>query len=126
MQIYNHDSQESIVLKNNLIELNNWITHLGYIFSEIDNLLNLSQVELSNKLEQQPVVAKLSIKREENNIILKNFRKYKDGLPKAMECDDMDCDMFYVNEHEKFRKIYMAHVEKYRKIKEEYFNLLRR
>jgi len=124
MQIYNHDSEESIVLKNNGIELNNWITHLGYISAEIDNLLNLSRAELSNKLEHEPVVAKLSNKREENNIILKKFRKYRESLPKAMECEDMDCDMYYVNEHEKFRNIYMSHLEKYRKIKEEYFSLL--
>jgi len=124
MQIYNHDSQESIVFKNNCNELNNWITHLGYIFKEIENLLNLSKVELSNALEHQPVVTKLSIKREENNIILKNFRKYKESLPKAMECEDMDCDMYYVNEHEKFRNIYMVHLENYRRVKEEYFNLL--
>lgn len=124
MQIYNHDSQESIVFKNNSIELNNWTTHLGYVSGEIENLLNLSKVELSRTLEHQPVLTKLSIKREENNIILKNFRKYKESLSKAVECEDMDCDMFYVNEHEKFRNIYMVHLEKYRKIKEEYFNLI--
>lgn len=124
MQIYDHDSPEAITFKNNSIELDNWIAHLEYIEKEINNLLNLSNGELSNVLEQQPVLMKLSIKKEENRISLNAFRKYKNSLPQATECEDVDCDMFYVNEHERFRKIYLYHLEKYRRVKEEYFNIL--
>src|SRR5690606_30473327 len=111
-------------LKNSFTELSNWLTHLSYIIKEIDNLLNLSQGELSNALGQQPVVSKLSLKREETTIVLNDFRKYRNNLSKAAECEDMDCDMFYVNEHKKYRTIYISHLENYRQVKEEYFNLI--
>jgi hypothetical protein len=124
MEIYDHDTPEAIVFKNNCIELDNWISHLVYIDREITNLLNLSNVELSNMMEQQPVLIKLSIKQDENNINLKAFGVYRNTLPQAAECEDVYCDMFYVNEHEKYRKVYMYHLEKYRRVKEEYFNIL--
>lgn len=124
MQIYNHDTPETITFKNNCIELDNWINHLEYIEKEINNLLNLSKAELANALEQHPVLIKLSIKKAENNNNLNAFRKYKDGLPQAAECEDVGCDMFYVTEHERYRKVYMYHLEKYRRVKEEYFNIL--
>ncbi len=124
MQIYGHDTAEAITFKNNYLELENWITHLEYMEKEINNLLNLSQGELANVLRQNPVVMKLSIKRKENTINLQAFRKYRDTLPKSAECDNVDCDMFYVTEHEKYRKVYMNHLEKYRRVKEEYFNIL--
>lgn len=124
MQIYDHDRPETITFKNNCIELDNWIGHMEYIEKEIANLLNLSKGELLNVLEQQPVLMRLSIKKEENQINLNAFRKYKNSLPLATECEDVDCDMFYISEHERYRKVYLYHLEKYRRIKEEYFNIL--
>jgi hypothetical protein len=124
MQIYDHDSPETITFKNNSIELDNWINHLEYIEKEISNLLNLSKAELLNAMDQEPVLMRLSIKKEENRNNLNAFRRYKDGLPQAAECEDVDCDMFYVTEHERYRKVYMYHLEKYRRVKEEYFSIL--
>ncbi|OAD90421.1 hypothetical protein A7A78_05750 [Aequorivita soesokkakensis] len=124
MQIYDHDSPETITFKNNSIELDNWINHLEYIEKEISNLLNLSKAELLNAMDQKPVLMRLSIKKEENRNNLNAFRRYKDGLPQAAECEDVDCDMFYVTEHERYRKVYMYHLEKYRRVKEEYFSIL--
>lgn len=124
MQIYGHDTPETITFKNNCIELDTWIHHLEYIEKEITNLINLSKGQLISALEHKPVLMKLSIKKEENRINLNGFIKYRDSLPQAAECEDVDCDMFYVTEHERYRKVYMYHLEKYRRVKEEYFNIL--
>ena len=124
MQIYDHDSPEAITFKSNSIELDNWISHLEYIEKEINNLLNVGNGELSTVLEQKQVLVKLSIKREENRVNLNVLKKHKNNLPQAIECEDVDCDMFYVTEHERIRKIYLYHLEKYRGVKEEYFNIL--
>jgi hypothetical protein len=59
MQIYDHDSPETIAFKNNFIELDNWIEHLNYIEKEIDNLLSLGRAELSKIFESQKVLDKL-------------------------------------------------------------------
>ncbi|HCY82811.1 MAG TPA: hypothetical protein DHV22_15065 [Xanthomarina gelatinilytica] len=124
MQIYNHDTPEAIAFKNNSIELDNWIEHLNYIEKEIINLLNLGNTELSKVFESKNVIEKLAREKETNTAAIDAFLEYKEGLPKAAECEDVDCDMFYVTEHEKFRKTYLAHLKRYREVKEEYFSML--
>lgn len=124
MEIYDHDSPEAIANKHNSIESENWVEHLNYIDKEITNLLDLSKAELSKKLESHPVIAKLAKEKEDNAEAIDSFLNYRESLPKAAECEDVDCDMFYIGEHEKFRKTYIAHLKKYRTIKEEYFTVL--
>lgn len=124
MEIYDHDSPEAITYKHNSIESENWVEHLNYIDKEITNLLNLSKAELSKNFESQPVISKLQKEKEDNAEAIDTFLNYRESLPKAAECEDVDCDMFYVGEHEKFRKTYIAHLKKYRTVKEEYFSVL--
>lgn len=124
MQIYNHDSQEAITFKNNYIELENWIDHLNYIEKEITNLVNLGKSELTVNSESHPVLLKFITEKDKNAEKLRDFEKYKDGLPKAVECEDVECDMYFISEHEKFRNAYMKHLADYREVKEEYFNIL--
>lgn len=124
MQIYNHDSPDAITFKNNYIELENWLDHLNYIEKEITNLVNLGKSELTNKSESHPVLLKFIKEKEGNDLKIGEFQKYKDGLPRAAECEDVECDMFFISEHENFRNAYMKHLANYRKVKEEYFNVL--
>lgn len=124
MQIYDHDSPEAIAFKNNSIELENWIEHLTYIEKEINNLLNLGRAELSKIFHSQSVLDKLVREKQATSTAKDALLKYKEGLPKAAECEDVDCDMFYVTEHDRFRKSYLAHLKKYREVKEEYFEVL--
>lgn len=124
MQIYDHDSPEAITYKNNSIESENWVEHLNYIDKEIRNLLNLSKTELAKRLETEEVISKLMSKQTDNTLAINAFLNYRESLPKAAECEDVGCDMFYVGEHDKFRKTYIAHLKKYREVKEEYFTIL--
>jgi hypothetical protein len=126
MEIYNHDSPEAITYKNNYEELENWIDHLNYIKKEIGILVNLGIGALTNKSEYSHVLLKFMQEKEDNEARLKDLQKYKDDLPRVAECEDVECDMFFVNEHEKFRKTYMKHLESYRVVKEEYFNVLKK
>lgn len=123
MEIYDHDSPELIAFKNKSIELENWIEHLNYIDKEITHLLNLSKSE-GSKDDSHPVISKLKNEQADTAKVINAFLNYRESLPKAAECEDVDCDMFYVGEHEKFRKNYTAHLKKYREVKEEYFRIL--
>lgn len=124
MQIYDHDSPETITYKNNAIELEDWFDHLTYIDKEISNLLNIGKIERTKAVEIGPILSNLENKKEENINTIEELNKYRNNLPKAAECEDVSCDMFYVNEHERYRKSYRAHLESYRNIKEEYFKIL--
>lgn len=124
MQIYDHDSPEAITYKNNSIELENWLEHLAYIDKEITSLLNIGKTDRANSDDFEPILSDLESKKKENSIAIDKFNEYRNNLPKAAECEDVSCDMFYVNEHDKYRKSYRAHLESYRKTKEEYFDIL--
>ncbi len=124
MQIYDHDSPEAITYKNNSIELENWLEHLTYIDKEITSLLNIAITDRVNTDDLTPLLSELENQKKENSITIDKFNEYRNSLPKAAECEDVSCDMFYVNEHDKYRKSYRAHLENYRKIKEAYFDIL--
>ncbi len=124
MEIYDHDSPEAITYKHNSIESENWVEHLNYIDKEITNLLNLSKTELAKRFESETIISKLKNEKLLNTDAIDSLLKYRESLPKAAECEDVDCDMFYVGEHEKFRKTYIAHLKQYREVKEEYFSVL--
>ncbi len=124
MEIYDHDSPEAITFKNNSIELENWLEHFSYIDKEISSLLDIGKTERFDAIEVKSILLSLQNKREENTSTIDDFNNYRNNLPKAAECEDVSCDMFYVNEHERYRKSYRAHLESYRKIKEEYFKIL--
>lgn len=124
MEIYDHDSPEAITFKNNSIELENWLEHFSYIDKEISSLLDIGKTERFDAIEVRSILLSLQNKREENTSTIDDFNNYRNNLPKAAECEDVSCDMFYVNEHERYRKSYRAHLESYRKIKEEYFKIL--
>lgn len=124
MQIYDHDSPEAITYKNNSIELENWLEHFSYIDKEIAILLKIKLAKGVNTNEFQTLFSKLEKKKEENGNTIDEFIKYKNNLPKAAECEDVSCDMFYVNEHDRYRKSYRLQLKEYRKIKEAYLTLL--
>lgn len=124
MQIYDHDTPETITFKSSALELDNWINHLNYIDNEINNLVNLARLQLSNINETQPVLTKLKLRKKENGINITAFNKYKNNLHVANECDDVACDIFYVEKHEQYRQVYLYYLEKYRRVKEEYFSIL--
>lgn len=124
MQIYDHDSPESINYKNSSIELEDWIEHINYIEKEISSLLKLIKTDHLQSEDFQTKLTSLELNRESNINILDELMKYRNTLPNAAECEDVECDMFYVNEYMRYRKLYRDHLESYRRIKEEFFQLL--
>ena len=124
MQIYDHDSPEAINFKNSSIELEDWLEHLNYIEKEVSSLSNLVKSDTSDNQELKIRLENLEQRRETNTDNLRKLMKYRNSLPKAAECEDMECDMFYINEHIKYRKMYRDHIENYRKVKEEFFEIL--
>lgn len=124
MQIYDHDSPEAINFKNSSIELEDWIELLNYSEKEISNLLSLVKSTPKENEELTLRIKNLEHIREVNMNNLAKLMKYRSSLPKAAECEDVECDMFYVNEHISYRKMYRDHIENYRKIKEEFFEAM--
>lgn len=120
-RIYDHDSELDMLHKNNLMELENWLHHLASLQTDIAHMLKI----LGNKYTKTTLLyQKLLGKKRENTAQLDIYFKYINQLKGSVECEDLQCDRYYVTQHEEFRRHYRYNLEKYFKVKEEFFNLI--
>ncbi|GEQ86302.1 hypothetical protein ULMS_18100 [Patiriisocius marinistellae] len=112
-EIYNHDADVDVTHKINSIELENWINHLEYIKKELSNLIGFCGKELSQKFSK---------KDDENDSLLNALQKYRNSRGDIIECEDTQCDMVYITEHESYRRSYLYHLDKYRRLKDDFFS----
>ncbi|WP_299246972.1 hypothetical protein [uncultured Lacinutrix sp.] len=122
LEIFNHDTNVDVTHKVNTMELDNWINHLKYIKKELTNLINVCKNELNDKLDDNSVVVRFEKKQVENEILFNALNKYSNSRLNIVECEDTDCDMVYITEHESYRRSYLYHLDKYRRLKDEFFS----
>ncbi|MBZ0327119.1 MAG: hypothetical protein K8F54_05900 [Altibacter sp.] len=121
-EIYQHDTDVDVTHKINSIELDNWINHLKYIKKELNNLIGLCGEDLNQKLDDESVLQKFKKKGVENDALLNVLHKYMSARRDIIECEDTQCDMVYITEHESYRRNYLYHLDKYRRLKDEFFS----
>lgn len=120
--IYTHDNELDVAHKINNIELENWINHLNYIKSELNNLLVFyNSQENEQAASKESLVQRFEIRRVDNEVLLRSFNSYKNKREQLAECEDIECDMVFIKEHESYRRMYLFHVDKYRKLKDLFF-----
>ncbi len=120
-EIYHHDNEVDMTHKINTIELDNWISHLKYIKKELTNLIGLCGDDLSNKFDDESILQKFQKKDAENDTLLNALHKYVISRRDIVECEDTQCDMIFITEHESYRRNYLYHVDKYRRLKDDFF-----
>ncbi|MCF1192268.1 hypothetical protein LRR18_11790 [Mangrovimonas sp. AS39] len=126
MEIFNHDSYIDVTHKVNSIELDNWINHLKYVEGELINLVNLCKEGLSINLGNETILERFQKKMEENEILMNALQKYSISRLNIIECEDTQCDMVYITEHETYRRSYVYHLDKYGRLKDEFFDKIQR
>ncbi|MEL0645225.1 hypothetical protein V6251_12595 [Olleya sp. Ti.3.14] len=122
IEIFDHDTNVDVTHKINTMELDNWINHLKYIKKELSNLINICKNELKDKLDDKSVANKFEKKEIENETLLNALNTYSKSRLNIIECEDTQCDMIYITEHESYRRSYLYHLDKYRRLKDEFFN----
>ncbi len=122
VEIFNHDADMDVTHKINSIELEDWINHLKYADKELLNLVRLCEEGLSIKLEGTSILKRFLKKREENETLLNALQKYSNSRSGIAECEDTQCDIVFITEHETYRRSYLYHLDKYRKLKDEFYN----
>ena len=113
---YEHDSDEKLIAKKDALELNNWIGHLVNNGRELEILINIAK-----KLSNDDLLADLSELTLKNKLHLGVFYRYKSSMVNLHECDDMECDIYYVNKHEEYRNLYASTLQASHKLKEELY-----
>lgn len=125
IEIYPHDSEVEVAHKINTMELENWINHLTYVRGELKNLVGFYNAQpIEKRLEQEKMTQHFEMKKVDNDVILSALVNFKNSRIAIAECEDTSCDMVFLQEHEKCRRMYLFHIEKYRKLKDEFFSQL--
>lgn len=119
-QFFNHESQGEITNKKDSYELKNWINHLDNIKKELEYLVGL----VKKHTKDESLLASLTQHQMENSNELSAFYNYAPSITDSQECDDVDCDIFYLNKHEEFRDKYIVYLKKYWELKTETFETL--
>lgn len=125
-EVFNHDSEMDMVHKINTLELENWINHLNYVHRELDSLTVFYRKQRDRNLESaSAILERFEIIYVDNSIILKSLIEHSNARKNAIECDSTACDMSFISEHETYRRLYLFHIDKYRKQKDMFFNQIK-
>ncbi|SIQ42563.1 hypothetical protein [Maribacter ulvicola] len=110
---YPHESDKRIMMKKDRLEINSWTDELEFLNKEIEFYLDIEDSIIQNsKLYQE-----LHGTRRENALILATLYRYDNVVSKAIECDTVACDAYYLSHHEKKRDAYLTFIKNYRNLK---------
>ncbi len=121
LKVYEHDSDLEVVHKYNSIELKGWINQLLYIDTEVDNLLKLYQKTTNNSIIPDEIQKHFSKRKMQNNQLYDTILSYSKTYMNVVECNDIQCDMVYLNEYERLRRSYQYHLNRYQKLKDDLY-----
>jgi hypothetical protein len=125
MEILINESDLDITHKLNGYELKAWTKHLKHLQKEIVALEKMCALDVDGELEDKFVLQQLDEKRKQNNSLLKELEHYVLTKPNDQLCEDFQCDIEIISEHEKHRNNYLNYLMTYRKVKNKVFRLLR-
>lgn len=110
---YDHEADSIIMMKKDKAEIENWISDLEFMNNEIEYLMKIEHKILNNASIRENL---LTVRRE-NTLVLGVLYKYEANQRNVIECDNMKCNAFYLNSHEKSRNSYLKHIQRYRELK---------
>ncbi|TXD84893.1 hypothetical protein ESY86_04130 [Subsaximicrobium wynnwilliamsii] len=121
LEVFDHDTDVDTTHKNNSIELDHWINHLSSIKKELFNLVELCSADLNLGKAENDVLKRLQKKEDENENLLNAMLSYSTSRTNIIECEDTQCDIFYIAEHETYRSSYDYQIDKYQGLKDRFF-----
>lgn len=124
MEILKHESDLDITHKLNNYELQAWLKHLNHIKNEIDRLEKMWNLDLDDGLENNYILQQLEDKRIANDTLLVSLKSYVIEKPNSLLCEDYQCDLDIISEHENHRDNYLTYLKHYRVLKNNIFRIL--
>ena len=112
---YENASEIQIIQSRSFKELDIWISHVNYLTEECDRLAKIA----AKLIQKSELGEELLLMIQKSTELLTELHNARNATENLSECDDVACDLFYLNEHESTRELYLKHIESYRKLKEE-------
>ncbi|GAA3790128.1 hypothetical protein GCM10022271_23100 [Corallibacter vietnamensis] len=116
--LFDHDTDEELILKRSIKELELWISEVNYLIEECDKFAKLA----SNSFKKRELRDRFLEMIDVNYAFRNQLDAYKNEIPKYKECNDLACDLFYINKHESIRNHYHNNLLTYRNLKLLFFN----
>lgn len=127
-----HHNDEEIQILSIQSESEDWEEHLIYISEAIDFFSNILGSGLKegiqvaiNKEDTSYLKKQLDLINKANEFHLTTFFDYKNKLEGLKECDDVQCENFYLMDHLVFKTTLRKHFKDFRKLKVLIFKFLK-
>ena len=117
---YGNETDDEIVKRQMHRELQTWISHLEAMNIEADRLATIALNKIKDKELRDVILDNLN----ENIDLLNDFYTYRNVMNNIRECDELECDEFYMLQHDQVFDKYMEYVLKYRSIKDKVYRKL--
>lgn len=124
---YVNATDEDIIDIKQHQELLVWIDHLKYVIKECNQLIKIdAKIKSVNTTE-------VKVSQLNNNLVeMKNrtvafvdeLQNYRGKLSDFKECNDLECDLFFIKNHDDFRSRYLSHLKAYRLLKDRMYNVM--
>lgn len=127
-----HHDDEEIQILSIQSESEDWEERLIYISEEIDFFSNILGSGLKetvsvaiNKEDASYLKKQLELINKANEFHLRTFFDYKIKLEGLKECDDVQCENFYLKDHLVFKTTLRKHFKYFRQLKALIFKFLK-
>lgn len=117
---YGNETDDEVVKRHMHRELQTWISHLEAMNKEADQLAEIINRKVGDKQLRDAVLDEIN----ENIHLINEFYTYKNLLHNVRECDEMDCDHFYMYQHDQVFEKYEECVAQYRSVKDKVYQKL--
>lgn len=102
----------------------NWIAELKFVDQEFSFFAELLVSQKLKTEETGDIANDISSARQQNQKMLDKVISHGNQLESLLECEDVACDTFYLNEHQGFKKEVEQHIIKIRNYKTTFFKTL--
>lgn len=107
---YGNETDDEIVKRHMRRELQTWILHLETIINEGAQLEKIVRAKTLDTALSEALLAN----HKENSDLLDEFYKYRNVMDNVRECDELECDLFYMGQHDQVFEKYMDRISKFR------------
>lgn len=109
---HSYETDDEIVKRHMHRELETWISQLDAMISEADQLAKIISTKLGDKELREELLDDVN----ENIHFLNELYTYRNLLNNVKECDELECDQFYMLKHDHVFEKYVECVAQYRTI----------
>lgn len=117
---YGHETDDEIVKRHMHRELHTWISHLDAMNVEADQLAKIVTHRIGDKDLRDSLLDDIN----ENINLLNEFYTYRNLFNNVRECDETECDQFYIQKHDFIFEKYVACVSQNQAIKDSVYKKL--